>query len=149
MEMPPPTRDSVLAELEQMLGSSIFHGAERSKVLLRFLVEQTLDDRADRLKEYTLGVEALGKDESFDPRSDPIVRAEASRLRGRLERYHASEGATHPVAIELPRGSYVPQFRHRAQPEPEAVGHGGQAMPSPAVRRDRRIWIVAASPPSR
>jgi hypothetical protein len=38
-----------------------------------------------RLKEYTLGAEALGRGTSFDPRTDPIVRAEVSRLRGRLD----------------------------------------------------------------
>jgi DNA-binding IclR family transcriptional regulator len=82
----PHSPEAILAALTRILSSSVFTGAERSSTLLRFLVEQTVADRADHLKEYTLGVEALGKGQSFDPRTDPIVRAEASRLRVRLER---------------------------------------------------------------
>jgi hypothetical protein len=102
------TREAVLQELKKVLGSETFSGAGRSTTLLTFLVEQTLDDRSDRLKEYTLGADALGRGESFDPRTDPIVRAEASRLRARLERYYGSEGRADTVVITLPRGSYVP-----------------------------------------
>ena len=88
----PIDRASVLAELELVLAHPVFKRAERSSALLRFLVVQTLDGHADRLKEYTLGSEALGRGESFDPRIDPVVRAEASRLRGRLEQYYESAG---------------------------------------------------------
>ena len=117
-----PTRDSIGVALERVLSSSTFQGAERSKQLLSFLVEQTVSNRSDRLKEYTLGAEGLGKGDAFDPRSDPIVRAEASRLRGRLERYYAMEGQADTVVIALPKGSYVPQFRYQATPESSAVG---------------------------
>jgi hypothetical protein len=143
MEMPPPSRDSIVAELETALGSSTFQGAERSKVLLRFLVEQTLGDRADRLKEYTIGAEALGKGDSFDPRSDPIVRAEASRLRSRLERYYATEGQTDPVVIALPKGSYVPQFRHRARPADAVEGPIAVPRSARSVGRDRLVWLAS------
>ena len=53
--------------------------------LLEFLVNAVLEGRAQYLKEYTLGAEALGRGADFDPRVDPIARVEASRLRGRLE----------------------------------------------------------------
>ncbi len=106
--------ETVANALKRVLSSKAFENAARSSALLRFLVEETLNGRADRLKEYTLGAEALGKGESFDPRVDPIVRAEASRLRSRLERYYGNEGGTDPVVIELPKGSYAPQFRAQA-----------------------------------
>ena len=73
--------DAVLAQLEKVLASDAFQGATRSTTLLRFLVDAVVKGRTDRLKEYTLGAEGLGKGEAFDPRTDPIVRAEASRLR--------------------------------------------------------------------
>ena len=143
METPPLSRDAIVAELDRALGSSIFQGAERSKVLLRFLVEETLAERADRLKEYTLGAEALGKGDSFDPRSDPIVRAEASRLRGRLERYCTTEGQANPVVIALPKGSYVPQFRHALQsPNGADVPIAAQVATRSGVR-DRALWIAS------
>ena len=81
-----------MEQLARVLGSETFRRSERSSALLRFVVERTLAGGADHLKEYTLGVEALGRATSFDPRTDPIVRAEASRLRDRLVRYYDAEG---------------------------------------------------------
>jgi hypothetical protein len=49
--------------------------------LLRYLVEKTLCDQREQLKEYVLGTEVFGRPSSFDPRTDSIVRVEASRLR--------------------------------------------------------------------
>ena len=109
------TRESVLEQLDRVLGSAAFRGAERSTALLRYVVGRALEGDADRLKEYTLGVEALGRGEGFDPRTDPIVRAEASRLRTRLERYYGSEGRHDPIDIVLAKGSYVPQFLPRTE----------------------------------
>jgi hypothetical protein len=93
-------REVVLAQRERVLTSEAFQGASRSTTLLRFLVDEAANGRVDRLKEYTLGAEGLGRGDSFDPRTDPIVRAEASRLRGRLERYYAGAGRDDVVLIE-------------------------------------------------
>jgi serine/threonine-protein kinase len=142
METQPVPRESILAELEKILSSSAFTGAERSRTLLKFLVEHTVTDRADHLKEYTIGAEALGKGDSFDPRTDPIVRAEASRLRGRLERYYAVEGQADSVAVVLPKGSYVPRFENRVLP---AAGVGTPivgAAPAQSAWRGRLTWLA-------
>jgi hypothetical protein len=103
-------RGAAQNQLERVLSSAVFRRAERSSALLRFIVEQTLNGGADRLKEYTLGAEALGRGESFDPRADPVVRAEASRLRARLEQYYKTSGRADPIVIALSKGSYVPRF---------------------------------------
>jgi TolB-like protein/Tfp pilus assembly protein PilF len=113
MEQPSPSQESILEQLGRMLASGQFRGMDRSKTLLQFLVQQALRGEGARLKEYTIGTEALGKAASFDPRTDPIVRAEISRLRTRLERYYATEGENDPLVILLPRGSYVPQFQNK------------------------------------
>jgi len=102
--------ESIRAAVDQVLGSSAFQNAGRSRALLKFIFDEYTAGRVDRLKEYTLGAEALGRGDSFDPRTDPIVRAEASRLRDRLERYYATEGQADPVVVVLPKGSYIPQF---------------------------------------
>jgi Tol biopolymer transport system component len=125
----------VAEQLERLLQSDVFRGTGRSSKLLRFLVEETLEGRADRLKDYTLGAEALGRGDDFDPRTDPIARVEASRLRSRLELYYATEGAADRVLITLPKGGYVPQFERR----PAVVGHS-----SAAVVRDQRSVAVLA-----
>lgn len=114
-ETPSLPRDAILLELEKIVGSEAFRSSDRSTRLLRFLVEQTVDGQAESLKEYTIGTEALGRNTSFDPRLDHIVRAEASRLRARLEKYYASEGRTDAVLIALPKGTYVPRFQRRSE----------------------------------
>ena len=125
---------SITEHLDRVLQSDIFRAASRSTALLRFLVEQTLNGHAERLKDYTLGSEALGRGDDFDPRTDPIARVEASRLRSRLELYYATEGATEPVVITLPKGGYVPLFELRATQENR-----------PAARpRSRRILAAVA-----
>jgi Tol biopolymer transport system component len=107
----------VAEQLERVLQSVVFRTASRSSKLLRFLVEETVNGRADRLKDYTLGAEALGRGDNFDPRTDPIARVEASRLRSRLELYYATEGASDPVVITLPKGGYIPRFDLRSPSE--------------------------------
>jgi len=143
MEVSPHSPEAILAALTRILSSSVFTGAERSSTLLRFLVEQTVADRADHLKEYTLGVEALGKGQSFDPRTDPIVRAEASRLRVRLERYYAVEGLEDSLAVVLPKGSYVPRFETRPPPPAGERPSIAAAASAQSPRRVRWIWLVS------
>jgi hypothetical protein len=104
--LPVPAAE-VTAAMTRVLASNTFRGAERSRRLLQFIVEETLAGRGDRLKDYTLGAEGLGRGDGFDPRTDPIARVEASRLRGRLELYYASEGHADPVRIAVPKGGYV------------------------------------------
>src|SRR5690242_15507879 len=88
-------------QLERICQSSSFRAANRLKEFLCYVVEQSLGGAGDHLKEYSIAVEALNKDESFDPRTDPIVRVEASKLRSRLTAYYQNEGARDPVRIEL------------------------------------------------
>jgi serine/threonine-protein kinase len=148
METGSVSRDVGLEHLEQLLSSATFRGADRSTALLRFLVEQTVDGHADRLKEYTVGAEGLGRGQGFDPRTDPIVRAEASRLRSRLERYYATEGLTDALVIALPKGSYVPQFQPRngSAAVEHAPVHGDAVAPTDSTRpyRHRQLARVTA-----
>jgi TolB-like protein len=105
-----PAEPAIREQLERILASAQFTGAESARKLLRFLVEETLAGAANRLKEYTLATDVFGRDASFDPRTNPAVRVEASRLRRRLEYYYLTLGRDDPVLIELPRGTYVPAF---------------------------------------
>lgn len=140
-------RAQVEAQLARMLASASFRQAERSATLLRYLVSRSLHGDGDRLKEYTVGVEALGRGVGFDPRTDPIVRAEASRLRGRLERYYAGPGAADTLLIELPKGAYTLQFSQRSvdasetSASPPPLNEAFASSPRP--RRWRRWPMVA------
>jgi TolB-like protein len=81
---------------------------------LTFVVNAELRGEGRRIKGYTIGIEALGRRQDFDPLTDSIVRVVAGRLRRALERYYAREGVDRSVIIELPRGRYVPLFRKGA-----------------------------------
>lgn len=119
---------SVHAELEKILGGEAFAQSERLKRFLRLAVEEVLQGRGRQLKEYLIGVEVFDRHHTYDPRTDPIVRVEAPRLRSKLEEYYRTEGREDHVLIGLPKGAYVPVFRKR---EPNAF----QAESNPAKPR--------------
>ena len=103
-------RDHIRAQLGHILASRAFDASRRNRAFLRFVVEESLAGRAGRIKAYTIATSVLGRDEAFDPQSDPIVRIEASRLRRSLERYYLIAGQDDPIRIDIPKGSYVPSF---------------------------------------
>jgi len=112
---------STLDELDRILASPPFTQAQRLSRFLRYVVERLIHGEGDSLKEYLLGTAVFDKDESFDPRTDPIVRVEAGRLRAKLKEYYASEGRDDPILIDLPKGSYVPVVRRKGAAIPEAA----------------------------
>ena len=76
---------------------------------LRYVVEATLGGQGNRLKEYTIAVEVFGRDDSFDPQTNSLVRVEAGRLRRTLTLYYLTHGRDDPLRIEIPKGRYVPR----------------------------------------
>lgn len=108
-----PHIDEVRDELSRILKSAAFRDSPQLVRFLTFVVEETLAGKADRIKGYTIAIEALGRGSDFDPEADAIVRVEASRLRVALARYYAGAGANDSLVIDLPRGTYVPTFRKR------------------------------------
>jgi tetratricopeptide (TPR) repeat protein len=107
------SREAVRRELDRILQSRHFVSARVAGRFLSFAVEMTLRGEANSVKEYTIAVEVYGKPESFDPRTDPIVRVEARRLRSKLIKYYECEGRESPIRIGLLVGSYVPVFTGR------------------------------------
>ena len=114
-----PNEDAAAARmaLDRLLASETFRASPQLATFLRFVVEATLRGESSRIKGYTIGVEAFGRPENFDPQIDPIVRVEATRLRRTLERYYAGPGASDPIVFEMTRGSYVPAIRRRVENE--------------------------------
>ena len=100
----------IRAALLRLLSSSELKRSPQLQRFLSFTVNEALNGRNRRLKEYTIGVEVFGRPASYDPRLDSLVRVEAKRLRALLDQYYASTGNSDPVRIDLPRGSYNPVF---------------------------------------
>jgi TolB-like protein/Tfp pilus assembly protein PilF len=128
---------AVLAALDELVASPAFGKAERPGRFLRHLVESTLRDETDHLKESVLGVEIFGRPPNWNPRLDTIVRQEASRLRKRLARYYETDGSRATLEIRLPVGSYVPLFLTRPEvaDAPTLVAEQGDTPLAPVASK--------------
>lgn len=124
--------EAVRAQVERVLASEIFSGSERLCRFLRFVVEAKLRGEDDQLKEYLVGREVFDRGEAYDPRTDPIVRVEARRLRAKLDEYYSGPGRADPIRIWLPKGGYAPQVEAARELAPAG------AVPAP----DRR-WLLS------
>lgn len=80
-QLPSPTPEEVREHLRALLARKEFTVSERNRRFLSYVVGETLDGRADRIKAYNIALAAFGRGEDFDPLNDPIVRIEAGRLR--------------------------------------------------------------------
>lgn len=107
--------DAERAELDLLLSCKKFARTNNLGRFLGFVCDKYFEGAASEIKEYSIGVEALGRTSEFDPQVDCIVRVTAHNLRKQLETYYATDGASHVVHICLPSGHYVPQFVHREE----------------------------------
>ena len=148
--------EEVEAELQRILSSPIFRNAPRHCRFLSFVVWKALAGQGETVKEYLIGLEVFDRPSDYDPGIDPIVRAEARRLRSRLVDYYQTLGKLDQVRFELPKGTYVPVFYRNGVEPPleEAASDTGPVAPI-AGRQDggivrpgdgsRRRWLAAAA----
>jgi hypothetical protein len=117
-------RDLVLKELDAIVSSYHFRGSKRYPAMLRYVVNAAIDGRASELKERTLGVEVFGRDPDYDTNADPVVRISAGEVRKRIAQFYHENGHGAKLEIELPVGSYAPEFLLREPEVHEAqTGH--------------------------
>jgi hypothetical protein len=127
-------RELVLKELDAILSSYHFRGSKRYPALLKYVVNAALNGRAGDLKERTLGIEVFDRDPDYDTSADTVVRFTAGEVRKRIAQYYHENGLSSRVHIEIPRGSYAPEFI--LQPAVSAVAENGS-------RIERRIQTTA------
>jgi hypothetical protein len=109
-----PVSSAALREhLREVLESPAFRGSRRCQQFLRHIVEKATGSRHEDLKERTLGVELFGRSPAYDTGEDAIVRVTASDVRKRLHQFYAETSST--IRIEIPSGSYAPEFRKVAE----------------------------------
>jgi hypothetical protein len=104
------TEEQIRAELNRVLASHEFRSSKRCQDFLQYVVDHTIEGRADLLKERTIGMEVFARPASYDPSEDATVRVKAGEVRKRLGLYYSDQGSRDPVRIELPSGTYVPEF---------------------------------------
>ncbi len=106
-----PSQTEIKNQVNQILESRDFQASSKLSGFLRFIVEETVNGNEDQLKGYTIATKVLGRGNDFDQSKDPIVRILAGRLRRALNYYYHTNGKADPVHINIPLGSYVPEFR--------------------------------------
>ena len=145
-------RDTLEDSVERVLQSRTFRNSPSSRRLLKYLFDRAAANDADRLKEYTIGVDAFGKPPGYDPRTDSTVRIQVGRLRQRLADYYSAEGQEDPVVLRLPKGGFSLVCDPRpegfepsslVEEEPETVPREPVAVP--AGNLWRRVSLVLAS----
>ncbi len=140
---------AVRSELERLLASPSLRDSDTLKRFLRYIVENTLAGEGDRLKEYRLGLEVFGRDTSFDPKLDPVVRMAARRLRAKLQEHYENGGRGAAVRIEVPKGAYSTSFVRVAEAEIASAipsdRPGQQPIPESSAVPRRRMRNIAVA----
>jgi hypothetical protein len=127
-----PNTEQCEQQVRRILQSASFRNATTLQQLLQFLAAKTTIGSIDVLKEYTIGVEALGRKQDFDPKIDPIVRVQSHRLRLKLKEYYEAEGRYDPILIQIPKGHYMPTFETVTASMPH-VDRGSTDEPEPTI----------------
>jgi hypothetical protein len=124
-----PSKAEVRETMRRILASRHFVNAPTKQRFLRLICESYLNGRASELNEYMIGCELYDRDESYNPALDPIVRVGAHGLRKRLEAYYKGEGKEDEIILEIPHGSYAPNFIRRAPPQEDSQPANGSSDP--------------------
>src|SRR3984893_8327254 len=134
-------RTQINAQIEKLANSPVLHGSESLCKLLRYMSKHALDHPGASLKEYQIATEVFGRSDDFDPQLDSMVRVQAGRLRGKLAENYSVNSADDAIFVELPKGTYLLAFHHRA--------HGSRPHLVPATETEwrengsRRKWVTA------
>ena len=111
-----PSAEECQQQVRRILHSATFRNASTLQQLFQFVSDRAVAGTTEGLKEYTIGVEAFGRKQDFDPKIDPIVRVQIHRLRQKLKEYYDAEGSHDPILIEVPKGHYLPSFENATVP---------------------------------
>lgn len=147
-------KECIYAQLEKISAHSAFKSSRRCLAFLRYVVEHQLRADAQQLKERTIGIEVFGRDANYDTHDEPVVRTTASEVRKRIAQYYHEPGHEMEIRIELPLGSYHPEFHlaHeevsvQAPPAHPELGDTPEKKSSAnlAISRRIRLGIIAGA----
>jgi TolB-like protein len=115
------SKEAIQDQMTKIFKDPVFVESAILKRFLVFIVNETLDGRANCLKEYTIAVGVLGKPANFKPSENGIVRIHAGRLRRALEDYYHHTSTSDTVYISIPKGKYVPEFSNASKSDNTSV----------------------------
>ena len=142
-----PSKEA-LEHLDALCSSHFFSSSRRSQEFLRYIVQETLQGRANEIKERNIACEVFGRDDHFEPGEHSVVRVKASDVRKRLAEYYTSAPESN-IRIELPVGTYIPQIRIAAKTSAplnleEDEEHNEEPIDK-RINRRRFVWIAGSA----
>ncbi|HEY3840157.1 MAG TPA: hypothetical protein VGL72_26475 [Bryobacteraceae bacterium] len=136
-----PHSSAFKSHVRQVIASPAFKGSRRSQQFLQFVVENALDGHFGELKERNLGIKLFDRPPSYNTADDAIVRVTACDVRKRLLQYYSEVDSGSEFRIELPPGSYIPEFQMNPTAPPAEVA---ESFALPAIGEEKPVQIEAA-----
>ena len=143
-----PSPEDIRAQVLRISASPAFQGSRRCRQFLEYVCEKSLAGELGSLKERAIAIEVFGRRPQSDWAEDTIVRVGAREVRKRLAQYYGTpEGAAAKVRIDLPSGSYAPEYRFPdpAIAPPEAAPPVLEIPEAPPVRARSLPLLLAAA----
>src|SRR5215475_11730500 len=147
--LPPESSEAkaiILRELEKILKSPPFRSSSRRKEFLSYVAHHSLEGHHELLKERTIGTEVFHREADYATGDDPVVRVQAGEVRRRLEQYYYTAAPDTPVRIEIPLGSYHPEFHWTESPALPTPPPIPAEIPRPPIpnheKTHRWPWIL-------
>ena len=144
---PSPHPDEIRRQLQQILASPVFHGSKRCQQFLEYVCENPLQAKTGRSKNALVAVEVFGRPPHIDLGEDthrPGGSAGSPQAAGTV--LHDPEGALSEIRIDLPSGSYAPEFRYvtvspegRSRRRPHRLYR--RSSEAPPVRSNRKLIV--------
>jgi hypothetical protein len=122
---------AVRKTLEGILQSTPFRTSKQCQDMLRYVIEHSLRNEQESLRERVIGTEVFGRSSDYDTSEDPVVRIRAADIRKRLAQYYQSAAPNSAsIRIDIPSGSYRALFEFIPQESPApSVVHEADSTP--------------------
>ncbi len=102
--------EEIALQEQKILNFSVFRNSPTLSKFLKFIISETVHEKCERIKEYSIAIHVLNRPANFNSHDDAVVRIHAGRLRRALDEYYFTEGKNDAIVIQVPKGCYIPQF---------------------------------------
>jgi hypothetical protein len=90
--------------VNKILNHPIFRTSATYRKILTYLVD--CSNKGKSINETDIAIEVLGKDQTFNPAVDTLVRVHIYKLRNKLDDYYKNEGKNDKLRLIIPKGHY-------------------------------------------
>ncbi|MCF8262441.1 MAG: hypothetical protein K9J12_16820 [Melioribacteraceae bacterium] len=107
------TERELIDQILEKIESSKDFNSETDLKILKYLVGAYIENRT--VKEIDIAKNIFGRDDSFNPMDDSVVRSHMYSLRKQLKIFNISEGADEPIKLVVPKGHYRVEIIDKAK----------------------------------